>query len=270
MERELPDRRLAEHRVACSTRIGRTHQKNQDTGGAWTWTSTDGLPVSLAIVADGVSAGVNSERASRLAVDAVRSAVADSVLKGSTGVDELLEIMSRAVRSASEKISGEVQDPGSTLNVTTVVAAICTGQDVAGVWCGDSRAYHLAGSGVTRLTRDHSWAEGVVSQGLMSDEQAARDPRAHMITRWLGPQEPTTPEIDTFRLRLQPGEMVLVCSDGLYAYFNPPDGREPELQHAFRDGIGLQSGMDELVATALHRGGHDDVTGAIIQLQPPS
>lgn len=255
------------HAVACSTHIGRTHQKNQDSGGAWTGIRRDGTPASLVVVADGVSAGQYSERASRLASDLLRDRVLEELLQGEGDVSALLGILVQAGEEASRLIAEQSRDLVASSDATTLAAAICVDRQAVGIWCGDSRVYRVAHSAATRLTRDHSWAEGVVSHGLMSAEQASRDPRAHMITRWLGPQEEALPGIDTFEVSAELGDIILCCTDGLYAYMTPPEGRDEDLSHFLAKGDGsLQSRLDRMVNSALARGGHDDITGAAIEV----
>jgi protein phosphatase len=105
----------------------------------------------------------------------------------------------------------------------------------------------------------------VVSHGIMSAEDAARDPRAHMITRWLGPPAKEDPGIETFRFTLEPGEVVLCCTDGLYMYFAPPAAEEIEMAQTLASFAGnLQGGVDRLVEVALQRGGRDNITAAAI------
>lgn len=252
------------HRVACASHIGRTHRKNQDTGGAWTWTRQDGVPASLAVVADGVSSGANSEVASSLVVDSLRDTLANELTNGTGDVDQLLGVLIELAAAASQEIGKREIVPGAGADATTLAAAFCLGERAAGAWCGDSRVYHLTPSGTASLTRDHSWAEGAVSQGLMTPEEAASDPRAHMITRWLGPQD-GPPAVETFRLTLAPGEALLCCSDGLYAYFAPPFGRESEMGRILlQPRSTLPSNLGRLVHLSLERGGHDDVTAAAI------
>jgi serine/threonine protein phosphatase PrpC len=254
------------HRTACATHIGRTHSTNQDAGGAWTWTRDDGLAVSLLIVADGVSSGRHSEAASRLVVDRIHGQLEESLANVANPMDLVVEQLVTAARSASQEIADRRQEALSSAGATTLVAAVCIGDEVAGAWIGDSRIYLLSADGLSRLSRDHSWAEGVVSRGIMSEEQAALDPRAHMITRWLGPQETGSPDLDTFRIQLAAGDVLLCCSDGLYGYFSPPQGSEKEMAGVLKRDSGLQERLDDLVAIVLERGGHDDITAAAVQL----
>lgn len=253
------------HRIAYATEMGRTHAKNQDAGGVWTWEGRDNLPLSLAIVADGVSAGPTSERASRLAVEQLRLAIGDARTHAPPTMDDLIAALTGAAARSSQAIAQQ-STVGPASDATTLVAAVCLGLEVGLVWAGDSRAYYLHGRQATPVTTDHSWAEGVVQAGVMSAEQAARDPRAHMITRWLGPQDSQPPAIDTVRFTLAPRDAVICCSDGLYAYFSPPSGSEDELTRLLlAPGPDLQGRLEQVVGLALRRGGHDDITGAVIQ-----
>jgi serine/threonine-protein phosphatase Stp1 len=255
-----------QHRVAWLTHMGRTHRKNQDSGGAWTWHRPGGSPVSIAVVADGVSSGPTSEVASRLAVESVRARLEPLAIDPDSDLDALLAALVAAARCASEEIAGNTEFSPAA-DATTLAACCCMGRNLAGIWAGDSRVYHVSGRDASPVTRDHSWAEGMVSQGLMSAEEAGRDPRAHAITRWLGPQGGGETALDTFRLALKPGDIVLCCSDGLYGYFAPPLGTPAEMAETLgRSGHDLKAGLQRLVERALQRGGHDDITGAAIQV----
>ncbi|MBV9281535.1 MAG: serine/threonine-protein phosphatase, partial [Chloroflexi bacterium] len=244
---------------------GHKHHVNQDSGGAWTGVRSDGTPVSLIVVADGVSAGRHSEEASKLVVEIIRDRLYPLLKKDDQTVDALVESLLKVARAANHQVSQRPHLSVSSADATTLVAAFAVGGQGAGVWCGDSRVYHFSGSQVTRLTRDHSWAEGVVSHGIMSAEDAARDPRAHMITRWLGPPEKEDPGVEAFQYTLEPGDVVLCCTDGLYMYFGPPISEEAEMAQVLQThATDLQRGIDRLVDVALERGGRDNVTAAAI------
>ena len=253
------------HLVACRSHIGLTHRKNQDAGGAWSVQRVNGVPASLVVVADGVSSGATSEQASRLVVDLIRARVKPLLESKETNIDGLLRAVVAAASEASRAIAKQAQPAAGQPDATTVVAAVGIGTQAAGVWCGDSRIYGLRAGSARRLTRDHSWAEGMVQRGLMSAEEAARDARARMITRWLGPQEGGSPGIEAFRASLKVGDALLCCSDGLYAYFEPPHGTEKEMAEAVRGHPEhLERALEELERAALRRGGHDDITAAVM------
>lgn len=259
------------HTSAFRTDIGHSHSVNQDAGGAWTWIRPDGTPASLIVVADGVSAGRHSEGASKLTVKIIHEGVAPLMEDVTQDVDVLLAKLLETVKVANHQVAQRPHHSVSSADATTIVAALCVRDRGAGVWCGDSRVYRIRDREVVQLTRDHSWAEGVVSHGIMSAEDAARDPRAHMITRWLGPPDQDDPGIEAFRFELEPGAIVMCCTDGLYMYFSAPASNEAEMASVLaQQQDDLQAGIDRLVDIALQRGGRDNITAAAIRVVPPS
>jgi len=254
------------HLTAFSSHIGRTHRVNQDAGGAWTKMRADGTPATLLVVADGVSAGKQSEEASQLVVEILRQQVTPLLDDDAQDVDMLLTALNEATRLANDRVNERPYLAPSTADATTLVAVVCVGSEGGGVWCGDSRVYHLCDERVDRLTADHSWAEDVVRHGIMTPEQARNDRRAHMITRWLGPSGETPLELDGFRFTLGADQAVACCTDGLYAYFSPPSYQETEMAEILLNRQSqAQGAADELVATALQRGGHDDISVAVLR-----
>jgi serine/threonine protein phosphatase PrpC len=251
--------------IAYKTDIGRKHHVNQDAGGAWSWTRPDGGTACLLVVADGVSAGRNSEGASRLAVEVVFDRLAPLLESEGADVETILAELVEAIKDANHQIAARPHLAIGNADATTIVATFALDREAAGAWVGDSRIYRVSGEHISRLTVDHSWAQGVVSRGLMSEEEAARDHRAHMIMRWLGPPDQDDPGIDTFRVDLDPGDIVFCCTDGLYMYFAPPVTREEEMARIFSAHPDhLAGAIDQLVDTALARGGYDNITVAAL------
>ena len=96
---------------------------------------------------------------------------------------------------------------------TTLTAAIVDGDEVAFAHVGDSRAYLWRDGELRLLTSDHSLVEELRRQGRLTDEQAEDHPQRSIITRALGPEE--TVEVDTMTFSARPGDVFLLCSDGL-------------------------------------------------------
>ena len=96
---------------------------------------------------------------------------------------------------------------------TTMVAALVVEQTAYLLNIGDSRAYHINEDGITRLTRDHSVVEDMVARGDITPEEARTHPRKNLITRALGSEERI--RADLYEKELQPGDFLLLCSDGL-------------------------------------------------------
>lgn len=258
------------HRTAFRTDIGHHHPINQDAGGAWSWQRWDGTPVTLAVVADGVSAGKHSEEASALTVQLMHDAIEAHWRDRDFDADRADQLLLEAGYAAHQRVSAMPYETFDEANATTLVAACAIGGTVTGIWCGDSRAYGVTPEGCTPLTRDHSWVNLVVDAGQMSLEQARLDPRAHVIARWLGASEPPTanPGFDRFRRELAPGDRLLVCSDGLYMYFEPPVEPDGHMERAiYSHGDDVAGAVDELVQTALDRGGFDNITAVLVAIE---
>jgi protein phosphatase len=140
---------------------------------------------------------------------------------------------------------------------------------------GDSRIYLRRGDTFVQLTVDHTWVQEAIDSGVLTPEQARSHPNAHLIRRYLGAKQPAIPD---FRLHLRPGESdqqavknqgmhlepgdyLLLCSDGLTNLVSDDEinavlGNRP-----------LQTALDGLIELANKRGGHDNIT--IIGIQNP-
>jgi serine/threonine protein phosphatase PrpC len=250
--------------VAIRSDIGNHHPVNQDAGGAWVFSRGTGT-AALLVVADGVSAGQHSEEASRLTVELVHEHMAPVLSDPGADLPRCGKALVDAIAEANRQIAQRPYAAVTSADSTTVVATVALGDGVVGAWVGDSRVYRVRSQEVTQLSVDHSWAEGVVSRGLMSPEQAAADPRAHVIMRWLGPPEDRDPGIETFETGLGDGDVLLCCTDGLYMYFAPPSGSEDEVARTLSEHQDLEAALAALVRTALRRGGYDNITVAALR-----
>jgi protein phosphatase len=255
------------HQVAFGTDIGHHHPVNQDAGGVWSWTLDDGTPLTLAVVADGVSAGKHSEVASALTVELMRQGIEAHHADAGLDADTLYNWLYRAGLEAQIQVAAMPFDSYERANATTLVAVCVLGGHAVGMWCGDSRAYGVTPEGCRQLSRDHSWVNLVVDSGRMSLEQAKRDPRAHVIARWLGVSDPPRhdPGFERFDVELATGDRLLVCSDGLYMYFDRPPAGEQELADLiYQHEDDAQAAVDEMIQRALDRGGFDNITAALV------
>ena len=139
---------------------------------------------------------------------------------------------------------------------------------------GDSRLYLLRRGVIRQLTTDHTWIQEALDFGFLTPEQAHKHPNQHVIRRYLGSAEP--PEVD-FRLklddaetdeqalanqglRLEPGDRLLLCSDGLSDLVQPG-----EIQQAVQTGT-REGAPQALVALANARGGHDNITVLLLEV----
>jgi hypothetical protein len=140
---------------------------------------------------------------------------------------------------------------------STVVAAVVRDMRLTVAWVGDSRAY-LVRNGIARcLTADHSWVGEAVARRLLTEEQAVDHPRRNQITRSLGSAD--TPTIDIVEELLEPGDTIVLCSDGLYRLVD-----QDEFSALVRGGIA--GAAQRLVTLANDRGGDDNVTVVVARV----
>ncbi|MDX2291879.1 PP2C family serine/threonine-protein phosphatase [Streptomyces roseofulvus] len=269
MERELGT-------VAAVSDRGLRHHRNEDAFALTETTLPDGRPAAVAIVCDGVSSAHRPDEASAAAARAAGAVLGEALPRGT----HPQQAMHEAIVAAAEAVTalartagadgGSADSPhGGNSPACTIVGSVVTDDLLVVGWVGDSRAYWVPDdrSGpAARLTEDDSWAAQMVKAGLMSEEQAYADERAHAITGWLGADayelEPHTAAFKPDR----PG-VVVVCTDGLWNYAEaaesmaravPADAAVRPL-HAAR----------VLVGHALDGGGHDNITVALTPFAPP-
>ncbi len=242
-----------DERLAVVSDVGRRHPSNEDAGAV---ARGPGDSVVL-VVADGVSTSINSASASKAAVAAALSSLLSSPEEAA-----LTDAVRAAVGAANQAVlalpSVSADDDGPE---TTIVIALCRGGRVAVGWAGDSRAYLIGLDTVQILTVDDSWVEEVVRSGAMQRQQAEVDKRAHYVTQILGMRDQQLEE-HVLERELPRNCVLLLCSDGLWNYFE----RDGELADAVRqrnssDALSL---CRWLVDAANERGGHDNVTVAVL------
>lgn len=185
-------------------------------------------------------------------------------------MDELLQVersdpsetqrwMEHAAALANDQVfDRSLKDSDCTGMGTTLVAAVLDGGEASILNEGDSRAYHISDQGIAQVTRDHSLVEDLVERGELTPEQARNHPHKNLITRAIG-AEPLL-RADFFHLPIQPGECLLLCSDGLSNLVT-----DQEILYEVVHGGEKDSCCQRLLDIALHRGAPDNVTVVLLQ-----
>jgi serine/threonine protein phosphatase PrpC len=216
--------------------------------------------VRILIVCDGVSTSGEPAAASRAAAQA---ALAYLVAAVRFRYPEPEAAMREAVTAAQAAVCAiPFRRPGQEeLPATTLVAALVRDGAATIGWVGDSRAYFVSDADAWRLSRDDTWAMEQVELGLMPEEEAMADPRAHALTRWLGDQEgELEPSVCTFQIPAS--GCLLLCSDGLWNYA-PTAGRMRELVMQFPGDATAMDVARGLTEFARSSGGADNITVAV-------
>ncbi|RMG45880.1 MAG: Stp1/IreP family PP2C-type Ser/Thr phosphatase [Acidobacteria bacterium] len=214
---------------------------------------------AVAAVADGMGGHAAGEVASRLAVEALD----ETLTEAPRDADAVPELLRRAVAEANRRIAETIREHPEYHGMgTTLVAAVWAGDRLFVAHVGDSRAYLIRDGRIRQLTTDHSFVNELVRLGMISREQAARDPRRNVVTRALGSGPVVVP--DVIEERILPGDTILLCSDGLSSMLD--DARILEtVRRAQGD---LERGCADLIAAANEAGGEDNVTVVLASPAP--
>lgn len=144
---------------------------------------------------------------------------------------------------------------------TTFSGFITVGDKLALAHIGDSRLYLLRHGKMTQITKDHTFVQRLVDSGRITEEEAKTHPRRSVLMRVLGDVD-SSPEIDTEVLDTRPGDVWLLCSDGLCGYVEEADIEKILLRRS-----SLQGAIDALIDKALSHGAPDNVTAVLVETE---
>ncbi|MCM1123535.1 MAG: Stp1/IreP family PP2C-type Ser/Thr phosphatase [Eubacterium sp.] len=232
------------------TDIGRKRKLNQDFI-YLSETPIGNLP-NVFIVADGMGGHKAGDYASRYAVETVVNAIGTSFEKNP------VKILGKAIEKANALIRQRAREEVAYSGMgTTIVVATCIGSYLEVANVGDSRLY-VVGDTIRQITEDHSLVEEMVRMGSIDKESARNHPDKNIITRAIGARDYI--EADFFDLELQPGDMVLLCSDGLTNMVE-----DEAIRQILTNGRSLKDRVEELVETANQNGGKDNISAIVIE-----
>lgn len=230
--------------LGAQSDVGRVRRQNEDS-----FAVREDL--GLWVVADGMGGAAAGEVASAIAVDVIARET-----EGGAALDAAIAEANHAILDAAE--SGR----GRAGMGCTVVAARFSGPDYTVAWVGDARAY-LWGDGLKRLSHDHSRVQELLDAGMISDEEARRHPQRSVITRVLGGPDGTAAAPEQVSGSLQPGQGLLLCSDGLTS-----EVADEDIARVLNGGLASkrdgEAAVDRLISLALDRGGSDNVTVVLV------
>lgn len=210
----------------------------------------------IAIVADGVGGHRAGEIASELAVKLVKQGYYANELQ-----DPPLALVSAFEIANHTLYQLSVSDTSyQGMGTTCTVLVLKEGQ----AYCahvGDSRLYLLRNDGILQLTEDHSVVMEMVKQGIISAEEARHHPNKNIILRALGASPQVQISSWDAPLQIQEGDLFLLCSDGLY------DLVEDEEMRKIARSENLSSACGRLITLAKERGGYDNISIGLLQVQ---
>ncbi|HNR29758.1 MAG TPA: Stp1/IreP family PP2C-type Ser/Thr phosphatase [Candidatus Hydrogenedentes bacterium] len=259
--------------IAAQTDTGRRKTRNEDAYGVF----REGMPGirlfhegALLCVADGLGGHTAGDIASKLAVSLIKDMLKEKpppFPRHDNDLDERDEGPLPVMRAAIEKANDSLYQTNLDLVAqgrpmgTTVLAALVLPRKVYIANVGDSRCYHIRDGELIARTEDHSWVDEQVKQGLMSKAEAELDRRKNIVTRCVGTHPDIT--VDTYRWHIVPGDMLLLCSDGLVNMV-----RDTEITAEFRPSRTAAEIAQRLVALANENGGKDNITVIVANVSP--
>lgn len=235
----------------CITDVGQRRVTNQD----FVYRSDEpvgNLP-NLYIVADGMGGHKAGDYASHYTAETLIESVTEDEEKNP------IKIIRKAIEKANERVlEKSLADEELAGMGTTVVVATVIGHYLYVANVGDSRLYLITDK-ITQITKDHSLVEEMVRIGEINREQARNHPDKNIITRAVGIKKEV--KIDFFGMRLEKGDLILMCSDGLSNMLE-----DREIEEIIKKGGELSEIVDELVERANQNGGKDNI--AVILIEP--
>lgn len=233
------------------TDIGKKRQLNQD------YVYTSEMPVgnlpNVFIVADGMGGHNAGDYASKYTVETIVQEIARAK------EENPITVIKNAIGIANEHIRQKAEEDIRLYGMgTTLVVATCLGNILQVANVGDSRLY-VVNDKITQITRDHSLVEEMVRMGGIDREAARSHPDKNIITRAIGASD--TVKVDFFTVKLQRGDIVLMCSDGLTNMLE-----DEEIRMILNGQRDIVEKAEELVRAANNNGGKDNI--AVVLIEP--
>lgn len=245
--------------IANKTDVGMARQVNEDS--MITFDSPNGRIVA---VCDGMGGQAAGDVASQLACSIIRD-----ILENNTFATPQ-EAITCSIMAANQGILHRAsQNPElSGMGATCVMLIIKDGLVYYG-WVGDSRIYYVCNHIISQISKDQSYVQTLVDQGLISAEEAEHHPQKNEITNALGVEGMTPPVLCQMPINPEAGSIFLLCSDGLTGMVD-----NTHIEHIIsRESLSLQEKADALVQMANANGGLDNITVQLVQFpngQPSS
>ena len=219
----------------------------------------------LFIVSDGMGGQQAGAVASRIVVNVLPALLERELGRGQLSPEHMRQSLARATAELSAQLRAEAaKRPGLFGMGATVVLALLTERQAHIMNLGDSRAYLLRRGRLRRLTQDHTVAAVLLRLDEITPEEAGEHPGTHRLTRYVGMEGEALPDIQT--LRLEAGDRLLLCSDGLTGMVS-----DRRIAHLLRQQPTPEDACQALIAAANAAGGRDNISAIVIDVDavPP-
>lgn len=262
---------------AASTHPGRVRKNNED---AYLVSPLDGNEpcmekekratltcrvALLAAVADGMGGAAAGEIASREGLNAFALYLFGHWARfpEAANAAKLIDVLKKAAQTASDSVLRYSDDDRTARGMgSTLTAALIWNGDAYLCQVGDSRVYLFRQGVMTQLTKDQTLVQDLITEGVISPEEARTHPQRSMITQALGCPMPLNPVLGKVPLRR--GDRLLICTDGLHGELT-----DTRIQAVMSKGLSPRSTVESLLEGALERGGRDNITVLLLHLDDP-
>lgn len=208
--------------------------------------------LGLWAVADGMGGHTAGDVASGMICEALNA------IKPPAALGEYLDQVENRLLGVNDKLRAIARGNESQTIGSTVAALIARDRHAVCIWAGDSRIYRCRGGQIVQITQDHALVEELVEKGILTRLQASSHPQGNLVTRAIGATDAL--KLDLEIVELQPGDVFILCSDGLDKEVKPIEMLELAGQENDR------SLSDTLVDLALSRGSRDNVTVVTVNI----
>lgn len=243
-------------KIFTDTDIGLVRTENQDS----VWGEMLSPRACAAVLCDGMGGESEGGLASTISVDVISRRIKEN-FNEMMNRNSVRNLLITSVIAANAFVWDTSRMRVHEVMGTTCVATIVFGGTAYIVNVGDSRAYHLFTQGddecIRQITKDHTHVQDLLDRGEISEERIKTHPDRHKITRAIGAEDTVTP--DYFELPLNPGDRILMCSDGLSSY-----GDDMDILDVCFD-TEAENCCEALIRYALRRGGNDNISVALIE-----
>lgn len=242
-------------KIWAVTDTGLVRKENQDAYRTAQWAER-----TVCVVCDGMGGAAGGQLASALAAETYMTEL-EKILKDDMTPEQLREASSYAVALANQAVEARASAEPELANMgTTLVSAISYDGGAVITNVGDSRAYYITQTGITRVTRDHSLVESMVEHGDITADEARHHPNRNLITRALG--RDTNAACDGYIRAMEQGDYLLLCTDGLVNTVT-----DQEMLFEILHGQNEDTCLERLLEISKRQGAPDNVTAVLMKVR---
>jgi len=239
--------------ITSITDIGKVRAQNQDA--CANFSSING---EVCIVCDGMGGHAGGQEASNLAIESVKAFLTNKFFPNAK------DALRKAINYANSEVYQKAKSDSALFGMgTTLVLVLIRDNQFYYAHIGDSRLYKFANNSFIRLTKDHTFVQGLLDKNMISPEEAEVHPRSNELLKALGTEMQIDPDICEKPIILIPGETLLLCSDGLTSLVD--DYRITDIVFEKNP---LLNRAQKLIDLSNSNGGHDNITVTMIEFRP--